>query len=508
MNPEQGWYAYIGHDYEGPMSREELSDRIRAGELTGVHYVWSPGMKDWAMATALAEFEKDLQDSPAQGYADAREVYGIELPELPPAPVMPAPSSEGSEAAFAEVPVPSDEVSQATPSSRLWPVLEMAHPSATSAWGLPAVSAATDTLESTPAPQRKRAFKVRETAAWVLACVALAGSGLYYAYKSGAQNDIAANLDVSRDESAELKNVAAKSLKKFGPLVALGMSVSDPLTPVFHLATNLPSGARFIVTIESVDGTIPDKKPVSVRTIVTTQAGVGKTGQFRQSDGKPFPIGEYQVFVTDAPTMPEEVLRLLAGQPDLRPQDAPEKLPSPVRVLARKKVFLGGERNTAYEGKITEFNARLREQAQLELMELRQYAETLESQLSNTTDLFQLAARANQSASKWRGMRPRWLALHHKLQADLAMVSNPSFESEYFYAELYRSISDTVAAVASLNQEQHQFLNSKKRSTDDEARISSDAALAQSRVLHIKTKLAQAASLPPGPTGAPQRKGL
>ncbi|MEM8873342.1 MAG: GYF domain-containing protein [Planctomycetota bacterium] len=52
-DPSADWYWAEGDQRHGPVTGEELRDRIRAGKLTSDQLVWRAGMEDWRAAGTL-----------------------------------------------------------------------------------------------------------------------------------------------------------------------------------------------------------------------------------------------------------------------------------------------------------------------------------------------------------------------------------------------------------------------------------------------------------------------
>jgi hypothetical protein len=69
------WFIAIGDQSVGPMSASDVYDRVMAGELTWVSYVWKDGMGEWARIADVPTFKAAVPPPPA-----------LKPQALPPAP--------------------------------------------------------------------------------------------------------------------------------------------------------------------------------------------------------------------------------------------------------------------------------------------------------------------------------------------------------------------------------------------------------------------------------------
>lgn len=59
------WFIAIGEKSIGPMSASEVYDRVMAGELTWISYVWKEGMADWQRLADVPTFQAAVPPPPA-----------------------------------------------------------------------------------------------------------------------------------------------------------------------------------------------------------------------------------------------------------------------------------------------------------------------------------------------------------------------------------------------------------------------------------------------------------
>jgi hypothetical protein len=50
------WYLAINGQEQGPMSEEEVVEKLKQGEINGETYAWSEGMQDWQRANTIGNF--------------------------------------------------------------------------------------------------------------------------------------------------------------------------------------------------------------------------------------------------------------------------------------------------------------------------------------------------------------------------------------------------------------------------------------------------------------------
>jgi hypothetical protein len=59
------WFIAMGDQSVGPMSASDVYDRVIAGELTWISYIWKEGMGEWARIADVATFKAAVPPPPA-----------------------------------------------------------------------------------------------------------------------------------------------------------------------------------------------------------------------------------------------------------------------------------------------------------------------------------------------------------------------------------------------------------------------------------------------------------
>lgn len=91
--PTEEWFALVGGQQVGPLSRHELAERFRGGEVKARTYVWRDGLEDWKRLEEVPELATWIE-----GETDRRESAPEHEPAAPavveePQPVVEEPAS-------------------------------------------------------------------------------------------------------------------------------------------------------------------------------------------------------------------------------------------------------------------------------------------------------------------------------------------------------------------------------------------------------------------------------
>lgn len=79
------WFLHINGETIGPLLMETIQNLLRLSRVTLVEYAWCDGMDDWRRLSEIEEFASQLPPHPA-----------IPVPNPPPYPQGPVPSTFGS----------------------------------------------------------------------------------------------------------------------------------------------------------------------------------------------------------------------------------------------------------------------------------------------------------------------------------------------------------------------------------------------------------------------------
>ncbi|MDR3606158.1 MAG: DUF4339 domain-containing protein [Oligoflexia bacterium] len=262
---EKIWFLHDGKDRVGPISTEEVTERL-AGSADQYH-VWKRGMIEWTPAKDIGEL-----------WAIAKEESEPAIRLEPVGPSSPT-----------DIPIKDAE-----PKSGLF------------------ADEAVHVKKSSGALKR----------ALVALLFAVIASGAGYALWPNINRWLTRLPEIS-DASDEQKNLlqAAASSGASDPASApvemiLTASSSAAQSPVFYVAANLPDGAELTLELQPDPTMISGPAPGNLRTSVTLQHRLGHTDPIKANDGGLLPRGEYQVSVLDPDHHTRVSRRLFLGNAD------------------------------------------------------------------------------------------------------------------------------------------------------------------------------------------------
>ena len=444
---EKIWYVFTDNRHEGPYSLDDMQALLDEGRADPTDFVWKEGMVDWELLAKVLAF----------------------------GPLISAPT-------------PEPKINPSKPTRPKVP------------------------LESRPAvPRAKVELKISlqdklrphfQMISGLICLLLLASFGVYRATRSSFPQTLE---DVSTEEFRELKAARILSLGDLGPGVAVALSTSDLVEPSFYLTTNLPSGARFELHFEGLPGTILNRTTVSGVASISVSRGFVKTPPIRLENGDPLPRGVYRIFVLQANSQPAGIEELLKNIPSQHPVDAPA-LKQELKVFTRKIYFLGGAQDQEYAQGLQEYHLKLREKGQNELMEIRQYAATLEDQLTQTEDQFQMIIQQERSSfiskkEQWLTFHQRWTRFQKHLDETFQSWTPAQVSGDFYHGSLYGLIGEANELVKQIHLEQASYFESisahsagvanlERRAL--EVRLSDAISFARSTILSLKSKTALA----------------
>jgi hypothetical protein len=557
---EKKWFVYLGDHHEGPFSLAEMQTKMNARQVTLTHYVWCEGMSDWLPMTEVPQLQPLAQSRPTSAPASA---FSPALVATSPTPE----TSRNGDAPALEISTAMEEASQVriardnavkaeSPSIIIQSADEVSRPIILSAVSQsnPAVTGVNSLGLSSNAglaglskgggiPQKPAQFQADKSPSklkgWFLKGVAIlilgtlgglminAGvfSGDFDASRvkestepmlisltetfpalSSWISPIPAISDITPEAYEELRLAAAQPLSSQGPSVALAHSQSGLEAPVFYIATNLPDGVRFDLTIDGVPGTLLGQLSVNLKVQAVAQKRWVKTDPLRFADGRPIPRGQYKVKISEASSQVEPVQVALAG--------VPAKPGATHKLEQTRQLFLGGARDAVYASRLKEYVDELKKRAQTELAEVEQFTTTLESQLNSTVASF-AAVRKKLTAPKtlgagrkdWSGAHAGWQNLMAKLNESFAKWNPASLSTDFYYGSLYAELLKVSGAIEKVHQLHDGFVSGQNKDPAFETQLNQSVGAAQTMVSDLKNRITKIKSAPPSPNGVPQREG-
>jgi hypothetical protein len=541
---EKKWFVYLVDHHEGPFSLEEIQEKLSHGQLSGTSYVWADGMADWKMMTEVEVFESLLRAG------HERTVPALTMPNLIASePLQQARVLEPRiDQVAPRAPEPQPQQSATLVSSSV----SLAELSANNLVSVPLASsgyAARDSFRTAePMQGQKKPGRLKAFLKWAFFLLVVAGAAVAYiggflgpllnsqTLRNGTQaiNGYADPLlmtltekapflgqwispipqlqDVNHEDFEALKAAARMKLSTVGPQLALAVSRNDLINPTFYASSNLPDGAIFDIYVEGISDTLLNQLSFSAKGQVVISRRLGETSALKGLDGKIFPRGQYVVMAVDPETQPAEV-KAYTSRLQALPQDTlPLTFPKGLKVVAMKSYFLGGAKDANYTTRLKEYHDKLAEKARNELSECKQFAATLDMQLSSTMSKFAFLHRGKKvspaQAKVWGAFDKQWTALSTQLNQAFAQVTPETLKTDYFYGTLYQTSQQASQAVSKLHEIQNSVYSSTADPKSAEIQLGEASAIAQTAVNELKAKIDYVDKLPPKPNGMPNRDGL
>jgi hypothetical protein len=557
---EKKWFAYLVDHHEGPFSLEEIQGKIAQGQLSGTSYVWADGMADWKMMTDVEVFDSMLtagsdrtvpaltmptlirneQLAPLATHSST-PVGGMALHTTEPTQA-PATKSEAPHASALIVSA-SHDIENFSGGSQLLTSIPLDTPAYAGRemyQTRPVVI--TGSEEGSPSRSRLKKFLKVMFFLLILGGAAVAYIGGYLGpvlnsqvLRNGTQtlstyadpllitltdkvpflgqwiSPIPQLQDVDKEEF-ELLKTAARAKLDVSPQLALALSRNDLVNPTIYASSNLPDGAIFDIYIEGIPETLLNQLSFSARGQVVISKRLGETSALKGLDGKIFPRGQYLVMAVDPDTQPGEIKSSISRFQAVPPESLPHDFPKDLKVVAMKSYFLGGPKDANYTTRLKEFHDKMADKARNEMNECKQFAATLEMQLSSTTQKFAFLHHGKRftpaQAKVWGAFDRQWTALMDQLNQAFGKITPESVKNDYFYGALYQLSQQASQAVNKLHEIQNSVYTSTVDPKSAEIQLGEASAIAQTAVNELKAKIDYVDKLPPKPNGMPNRDGI
>ena len=316
---------------------------------------------------------------------------------------------------------------------------------------------------------------------------------------------------VNFTEYEELKAAARTRLESKGPQIAMALSQKDLKSPSFYVATNLPDAARFRLFIVGIQDTLVNQLAFQAQTEVIVNQKLGQTPPVKDVGKKLIPAGEYQVYLVPVETqIRPETQSLLASMPEMK-LAIPLDLPKETRVIASKKYFLGGKKDAVYYSQLKEYHEKIKTKADNEITEAKEFAVTLENQLSSSLTKFKLLHKGKLNVlqkKSWNSFHSEW----DKFQSQLNQIFNRwtpgALQNDYFYSSLFSQIQQAGIAVQKVHSLHFAYFNgtSAKDAKTFDMQLGEALTNAQNGIEALKAKIQQIEKTPLTPNGVPRRE--
>jgi len=499
---EKRWFVYIGDHHEGPLSVQEVFERKQKGLVLPESYVWREGMADWLMLSQVQELTQALE-----------AMIPIRTPEAASTPSDS--ETQGSESVNpaaqsteTQTPEPkSEEKSEPLPlpneSKKGSGILKKMAVGLIATVGLlVVVSLAVLAIGSRTSDTSLHA-RIRP----VIQKVAAKAPFLRGIFKW-----VPSLSDVKPQDLADLEG-ARSGTPDLEVKIGFALSITDPNRPAFYVSTNLPHRTRFELLLVGESETLLNRLQFSAKNTVVSSNGLGKSEVFLMEGGQPIPKGEYTIYVYESPEQEEEIKTDLGLLPPNRGQiKIPNEAPAGVRFIVTKKYFLGGERDETYLTRLKAFHENIKEKADKELTELRQYVDTLILQNNSMNGEFQKIFKAKKVTAgiknAWKKSSSAWVQISSQLDQAIQTWSPETLQNEFFYGKAYGLVKNAFTAMQNLFKLEMDYL--EKPQDKGAFEIQHGKLLSESRdaLEQLKGKMEVLLKAPKTPSGLPTREGI
>ena len=477
MEIQKKWFIYLNDHHEGPFSVDEVRQKLITRTINKENYVWCEGMADWQMLSQAHELNQ-LEVSPSAEAAPAEAS---------------APKKSQPRAA-----TPGD----ASKSSRGKSITKMAGIAigtlvllmVLSVGGLAALSrSGSDGMHD----------RLRPT---------LIKMVLRFPILSSAFKLVPNFSDVKPDDQREME-VALMIPPEYGAKLEIELSQNDPNRPFFYVSTNLPSHIKLDYYLVGNSETLLNRLQYSTQGSFTVFEGIGKTEVLLAEGGQPLPKGEYKVYIAENLTQEESVTHALATYPPTKsPTKIPAQIPNGTKFIFSKVFFLGGARDETYLTRLKAFHEKVKTNAEKELLELKQYSDTLQLQFTTLTSEFGKIYRNkkpnNTQKNAWKKAADTWQQINGQLDQTIQTWSKDTLQNEYFYGKAFELVKSCFESLKTLFSLESNYLEHPQDQASFEIQQGKALSEAREATELLRSKVELLLNAPKTPSGLPTREGL
>lgn len=429
------WFVFHDDRQLGPFVTSELAKRINNGELPDSIHVWAQGFDDWKPIANVPGFDSyriDVQSIEAAEAVDKLN-QGFEM--------------AGTEFISAEI---QTKQSDKQLDIRRQEASEIAY------WNQRQSVITQEANERIVGTNNDHGNRI---VSWVskhrfLTAIAslllLMAIGLAWQTFAGSRG--LNRQELSPDDFHNLKASMLESLTFSGPSASVAVATTSIAAPQFVIGTNLKDGTKITVKIEGVPDSMVGRFYYSMKTNVTVNNGVAKTGRLRETSkqGEAFLPGLYKV------TLSSDVDRT---------------------ILHQRTFFLGAMGNGDFEKELQAYHAKLSEQAGAEVLEARQLVDTVSKVLNESNSWFtsvekKLGGMTKSNRTKiWETQNSKFQALDVQMASIESQWKSATAASQIYHSELFTKISVLLQHIRLVHQTQGEILLATSDSLDATRRL-------------------------------------
>jgi len=470
MNTElqKKWFVYLGDHHEGPFNADELNQKQKNGQISLQSYAWSEGMADWKPILEINELSSELKK--------IQSVAGI------------SPAKEKS-----------------------------------------------PEKKKDSGPEAKKRKLIRNILL-VNAVIFIPFLTLIVLSNQGSE-EMHANLRPTLNKmvnklpfmsvffnmiphSGELSKDAKKDMETAilgepsnGVKMAITLLNNDPSRPSLYLATNLPDRTKFDVYLIGNSETLLNRLQFQSQLNVTTFRGIGKSDVLLSENAQPLAKGEYLVWVAESQEQEEPVKVRLGELPASRPSGVmPAPVPNSSKFVISKTFFIGGAKDENYLTKLKAFHEKVKENAEKELVELKQYSDTLNLQFQTLTTDFAKILKAKKVSenhkNNWKTTSEQWLQINNQLEQTIQTWSKETLQNEFFYGSSFELLKSSYDSIKKLFQMENEYVEKQLEKSSFEIQYGKAMNDCKLSLNQVKMKIDAIMNAPKSANGLPKRVDL
>lgn len=500
------WFIYVVDHHEGPFSLEDIKLMMESHSVTADSFAWTEGMEDWRAITKIPDFSSLLaQEAPKiETILHENPVQMIENEPII-SPVPPTPSAGAGTDTSDSISTPltkSLEITRDPDGPTQDTKIPTQKPPKRSYWAwivvfLISIGALFYSLEGKLFSDTLKAASLSERTHALLLTLSDKFNFLQPYISPIAPLD-----DTTPDEFENLKKAARKHSAGDPPQVAIAVSKLNPTTPIFHIASNLPEGTELRIDIKGIPETLLNSISFKNTIFATINKRIATSSPLKTMDGTAIPRGEYKITVSTSTSQ---------GIANSRPTNFTEtslsdELPKNFKILIQKTVFLGGNRDVNYTERLKEFHDKLKAKANNEIIEIKQFSATLESQLNSTVTKFNLLKRGKitpKQKKEWDKFSTEWSKMDNSLNEIFSKWDRETIQNLFYYGVLYHLTLKAAQAVDKVHSFQHTYFTGKVDSNSLEIQLGEAISSAQVSLRVLRAKIENAENILSTSTGLP-----
>jgi hypothetical protein len=467
MNTElqKKWFVYLSDHHEGPFDAAEMSQKKKTGLINQQSYVWSEGMTDWKPLIEVGELSNAIRKLESS----------IE-------------SKDGGQ---------SHRIKEILKKFKSTRVLNPGF-IVTGALLLALVGFS---MFSKFAGEESHA-KIRPTLNKIVAQAP---------FLSAFFNLIPHASELSTETKKEMEKALltdALTAAKF----SMTLLQSDVTRPSVYLATNLPDRTKFTIYVIGNNETLLNRLGYQGQFPLQTFRGIGKSEALLSENAQPLAKGEYDLWMVESSDQEESLKDSLAAIPSSRPSEPlPQPIPNTAKFVMKKTIFIGGERDENYLTRLKAFHEKIKQNSEKEVVELRQYSDTLALQFQTLTTEFAKILKPKKlnanHKSNWKQSSQKWLEINNQLEQTIQTWSKETLQNEFFYGSAFEMVKGSYDSIKSLYQIENEYVEKQGDKAAFEIQYGKAVNECRLSLNQLKAKIESIMNAPKSSSGLPKREG-